>query len=471
MRPPMRKDILRLAWPVFIGQLAVMLNGVIDTVMAGRLSAIDMAAIGVGVSIYITVYIGLMGTLLGLSPIVAQHYGAGRHGEIGASFQQALWLTVALSLLGCLALAWTDPWLALAAPPPEVAELVRGYLWAVAAGLPPALLFRAFYALNTAISRPQVVMYINLVGVALKIPLNALFMYGWEDVGIPAMGGAGCGVATSVIAWLSAGLAVLWLALERGYERFALLQRSRPDRRRMGELLRLGVPIGAAYTVEITSFTFMALFLARLGATASASHQVAANLTGICYMGGLGLASATSTLVAQSIGAGDPERARRYALTGLRLAVGLALATAAVLLAGRLPIAHAYTSDLDVVRASLPLIVAVAVFHFFDSMQTQFGFILRAYKIATLPMVVYVFAMWAVGLGGGWWLTFGTQPGDLAGALNGERTGALGFWIAGTVGLAAATVGLGLLTVRRWRQDDGAPAGLRLRAKAASPGR
>jgi MATE family multidrug resistance protein len=174
----MRKDVLRLAWPVFIGQLAVMLNGVIDTVMAGRMSATDMAAIGVGASIYITVYIGLMGTLLGLSPIVAQHFGAGRHQEIGASFQQALWLCALLSVVGCAALAWTDPWLALASPPDDVAGLVRGYLWAVAAGLPPALLFRAFYALNTAISRPKVVMYINLVGVALKVPLNALFMHG-----------------------------------------------------------------------------------------------------------------------------------------------------------------------------------------------------------------------------------------------------------------------------------------------------
>ncbi len=462
----MRRDILHLAWPVFIGQLAVMLNGVIDTVMAGRLSATDMAAIGVGASIYITIYIGLMGTLLGLSPIVAQHYGAGRDSEIGASFRQALWLCVLLSVLGCVALAWTGPWLALASPPPEVAELVRNYLWAVAAGLPPALLFRAFYALNTAISRPRVVMYINLVGVAMKVPLNAVFMHGWEAVGVPAMGGAGCGVASSVIAWITGALAVLWLATDSSYARYGLLRRTPPDRRRMGELLRLGVPIGASYTVEITSFTFMALFLARLGATASASHQVAANLTGLCYMGGLGLASATSTLVAQSIGANDPARARRYAIVGLRLALGLALATAVALLAARLPIARAYTDDVEVVRATLPLILAVAVFHVFDSMQTQFGFILRAYKIATLPMLVYVFAMWAIGLGGGWWLVFG---GGIAGALAGTRTGALGFWVAGSVGLVAATVGLGLLMLRRWRQDDAAGVLSRQRRPAGAP--
>lgn len=449
----MRRDILRLAWPVFVGQLAVMLNGVIDTVMAGRLSAVDMAGIGVGASIYITVYIGLMGTLLGLSPIVAHHFGAGRRDEIGASFRQALWLALLLSLPGCVALVWTTPWIALSAPPPEVAELTREYLLATSAGLPAALLFRAFYALNTAISRPRTVMYINLAGVVLKVPLNALFMYGSETLGLQAHGGAGCGIATSLVAWLSVLLAGAWLALDRSYAQFALLTREGPDRTRMWELLRLGVPIGASYLVEITSFTFMALFLARFGATASASHQIASNLTGLCYMGGLGIASATSTLVAQRLGAGAHEEARRYASTGLRLAMLLAVASAVVLWAASGPIAKAYTSDAEVIAASLPLITAVAFFHIFDSLQTQFGFILRAYKIATAPMVVYVLAMWGIGLGGGYWLTFEAAPDGPVGGLRGERAGAMGFWIAGIVSLVVASLGLGALLARRWRSE------------------
>ena len=449
----MRRDILRMAWPVFIGQLAVMINGVIDTVMAGRLSAVDMAAIGVGASVYITVHIGLMGTLLGLSPIVAQHFGAGRREEIGETFRQALWLALMLSLPGCVALAWTEPWLALSAPPEEVAALARTYLWATAAGLPAALLFRAFHALNTAISRPHIVMYINLAGVALKVPLNGLFIHGFAPIGLDPMGGAGCGVATSIVAWASALLAVAWLALDRAYAPFALLRWCRPERHRMGELLRLGVPIGASYLVEITSFTFMALFLARLGAEASASHQIASNLTGVCYMGGLGIASATSTLVAQKIGAGDLPLARRYALAGLRLAAMLALGSAGLLWFAATPIANAYTASRSVVAATMPLIWAVGVFHVFDSLQTQFGFILRAYKIATAPMVVYVLAMWGIGLGGGYWLTFVADPGTAAGALRGEVVGALGFWVAGIASLLVTTAGLGWLLVRCWRAE------------------
>jgi len=197
----------------------------------------------------------------------------------------------------------------------------------------------------------------------------------------------------------------------------------------------------------------MALFVERFGAVASASHQVASNLTGVCYMVGLGIANATSTLVAQSLGAHERERARRYALTGLRMALVLALATGAVVWMARGPIAHAYSTDAAVVRATLPLLAAVAVFHVFDSLQTQFGFILRAYKIATAPMVVYVLAMWGVGLGAGYWLTFVPAPGSPAGALNGSNAGALGFWVAGAASLVVASAGLGALLVRTWRRE------------------
>ena len=307
----MTRDILKLAWPVFIGQLAVMLNGVIDTIMAGRLSAVDVAAVGLGASIYVSVYIGLMGVLLALSPIVAQHYGAHRLEQIGPETHQAAWLALMLSVPGCAALAASDLWLALSAPPPEVAAMARTYLWATAAGLPAALSFRVFHALSNAIARPKAVMAINLAGVLLKVPLNTLFMNGWhagDSIVVPALGGAGCGVATAILAWLSLLLAFVALRVEPLYRRLGVVGAwpGRPDGARLRGLLALGIPIGATYLVEVTSFTFMAVFLARLGATTAASHQIAANLAALVYMLPLALGTATSVLVAQSLGAARP---------------------------------------------------------------------------------------------------------------------------------------------------------------------
>jgi MATE family multidrug resistance protein len=448
----MRGEILRLAWPLYIGQLAVMVNGIIDTAMAGRLSAQDLAAVGLGSSVYVSVYVSLMGVLLALSPIAAQHLGAGRRAEVGAAFWQAVWVALALSVPGCIALGWSQPWIALADAPAELAGRIDAYLGYTAAGIPAALLFRCFYALNTAIAQPKVVMAINLIGVAAKFPLNLLFMHGSEMLGLPALGGPGCALATSVIAWASVIGAAAWLWRDPRYNGLALRRPVAPRARAMAELLRLGLPIGATYLIEVTSFTFMSILVARFGTVTLASHQIAANLTGVIYMIAMAIASATSTLVAQSLGAGDLARARVLALTGIRLGVALAVLAGALLWLLRAPIAQAYSTDPSVVAAALPLLAALAVFSVFDSLQTQIAFVLRAYKIATLPMVVCVVSMWGVGLGGGWLLTVAGEPAALgAAALHGSRSGALGFWLAGVIGLVVASAGLALVIRRVWR--------------------
>ena len=109
----MLRELYRLAWPVLVAQLAVMANGVADTMMAGRLSAEDLAAVGIGASVYITVFVTAMGVLLALSPVVAHHYGAGRRKEIGADLRQAAWLALFLAAAVVLLLRFPDPFLAL----------------------------------------------------------------------------------------------------------------------------------------------------------------------------------------------------------------------------------------------------------------------------------------------------------------------------------------------------------------------
>ena len=459
----MNRDILKLAWPVFVGQVAVILNGVIDTVMAGRVSAIDVAAVGLGASVYISIYIGLMGILLALSPIVAQHYGARRFEQIGLETRQAVWLAGLLAIPGCVALASSDLWLSLSAPPPEVAGLARTYLWATAAGLPAALLFRVFHALSSAVARPKAVMAINLAGAALKIPLNLLFMHGWQSGDttiVAALGGAGCGVATAIIAWLSVLLSLAALRADPLYRKLGVVGNGwlgAPDLARLRGLFALGLPIGASYLVEVTSFTFMALFLARLGATTAASHQIAANLAALVYMMPLALATATGVLVAQSLGAARPDEARERAWAGLRLALGGAAAIGVALFLARERLAAIYTTDPALVAAAVPLLGLVAAFQLFDAAQAMCSFILRAYRVTTLPMLVYVFSLWGVGLGGGWWLAFvaGTSSHEWAPAVAGAR----GFWIAAGLSLAVAAAGLATILARVWRAPADAQAG------------
>ena len=450
--PTLKLRIIQLAAPLFVAQIALMMQGIIDTLMAGRLSAEAVAGIGLGASIYFSVYIGLMGVLLALVPICARHHGAGHTDAIGHEIRQGFWLALVLAVPGCVALGATDFWMVIASPPAEVAAIAAPYLVAAAVGLPAALLFRCFHALAVSTSRPGLVMSLNLTMLALKVPANYVFMYG-ADLGawsIPAMGGAGCGVATALLSWVMVLTATALLAWESRLRHYRVLRLEWPSFAWLRERLKLGLPIGATQLVEVTSFTFMAIFLARQDAVVGASHQIAARLAGLTYMIGLALGTATSTLAAQALGGARAERAREVAIAGLRLGVWAGVLTMMLLFGFREPLAALFSTDAAVVAMAIPLVAVVCCFHFFDSIQTQITLVLRAWHVTAAPMFVHLGALWGIGLGGGWWLTY-VYPAS--GGPWAEWLGAAaGFWVAGAVALAAATAGLAVLLLRVWRE-------------------
>ncbi|MFA4970474.1 MAG: MATE family efflux transporter, partial [Sulfuritalea sp.] len=345
------RELLHLAWPVLIAQAAVMANGVIDTLMAGRLSSVDLAAVGIGASIYAIVFVTAMGVLLALTPVVSHHYGAGRYAEIGADVRQCAWLALALSVIAFVVLKHPDPLLSFSRLTPEVETKVRAYLDGVAWAVPGLMFFRVFFGFTTGIGRPRPVMVLNLLGLLLKAPLNWVFMYG--HFGFPAMGGAGCGWSTAVIVWTMATLAWVWCRRDTDYAPYGVFARFDPPRlAALRELLVLGVPMGATFLVDVTAFTFMALFIARLGPDVSAAHQIAANVAVFVFMVPMALGSATGVVVGQALGAGDSRRARHAGLLGLAVGCVVAVALGAAIGFGAVPLARAYTSDAQVAAAA-----------------------------------------------------------------------------------------------------------------------
>ena len=438
------RRIAPLAWPVLVGQVSVLAFGTVDTLLVARASAIDLAALAVGAAAYITVFIGFMGVLLALSPIVGQLQGAGRLPEAGRQVHQALWITLALSVLGSLLLAFPYPFLALSQARPEVADKIRAYLMALAFSLPASLLFTVYRGFNVAVSRPKAVMLIQVGALAVKVPLSVALVFGWPRLGVPALGVAGCGIATMLAMWSQVAVAWVVLRRDRFYEPYRLWGRGldRPDLAALRQHLKLGVPLGLSILVEVSGFAFMAVFIARLGTTPAAGHQIAANVVSLMFMLPLALGNATSTLVAQSIGAGRAHEARRLGWHGLLIGCGLAALVGSALFLVREPVLRLYTRDALVVAAAMPLLAWVAVFHVADAAQTIAAFVLRAYKITAISVIVYVLALWVVGLGGGYTLAF-NLGGNVPAALQGAR----GFWIASTVGLVLAGASLSAFLV------------------------
>ena len=240
-------------------------------------------------------------------------------------------------------------------------------------------------------------------------------------------------MATAVAAWIALLAGWLLLRYDSFYTQFNIFSGGlgRPVWAAQAALLRLGVPMGLSYLIEVTAFAFMALFIARLGSHAMAAHQITANFGTVLYMLPLSMASATGTIVAQEIGAGRLQAARLAGNAGVRLGTLLAVIVGLIVWIMRAEIIGIYTPDASVAAAAMPLFFFIAFYQLFDALQVGTAFVLRAYKIATIPTLMYAIALWGVGLSSGYLMGFnvlGNTPKFLQGAA--------GFWLGNSLSLA-----------------------------------
>jgi multidrug resistance protein, MATE family len=443
------RTIARHAGTVLVGQLAVMSFGIADTLIAGRYSPQALAVLSLASSIYISIYVALNGLLQALLPVWAELHGAGRQAEMGRSVRQALYIAGAAAVLGICGLWFPDLWLSATEVPEDLWPDVRAYLRVLALALLPSLLFRMYSTLNQSLGHPRLVTWLQAGALLVKVPLSFALTFG--IAGIPGMGVVGCAWATLVVNTLML-LASLWLLRTQDiYQPYRLWQRpEKPDWPVIRRFLALGVPAGLSIMVEVTSFTLMALFIARLGAVASASHQIAASLAAVMYMVPLALGIASSARTGYWLGAGQAHKARRAAGLGIALAIGTALMGAGLLFLGREQVAKAFSTDPGVVQAATAWLGWVALYHLADAVQAVCAFLLRCYRITLMPLLIYTALLWGVGLYGGYLLAYR----GLAWMAWPMRASVDTFWMSSTAALALVSV---LFAAMVWRASQPRP--------------
>lgn len=436
-----RALIARHAGTVLVGQLAVMAFGVTDTIIAGRYSEHALAALSVGAAVFVSVYVSLMGVLQALLPVWAELHGGGRGSEVGRSVRQSLYLAAIAIVVGMTILLLPGSVLQWTQVPAEMRGEVEAYLVVLAFALAPALLFRLFSTLNQSLGRPQLVTWLQLGSLLVKLPLSIWFTFG--GAGLPAMGLVGCGWATLCVNWTMLGCAIWLLRNQPFYADYGLWKRiEAPDWQQIRKFARLGVPGGLAVLVEVTSFTLMALFIARLGTAAAASHQIASNLLAVAYMTPLSLGIATSARVSFWLGAGDAAKARHACRLGFELTALCALFYAAAMALLRDQLANVYSDNPAVIAMAGALLLAVAAYHVADAVQTFCVFVLRCYRVTLAPLVIYCTMLWGVGLGGSYLLAYrGLGPWA-------AMQSPLAFWIMSAAALALTALLFGVLL--RW---------------------
>ena len=435
------KIISSHAGTVLVGQLAVMAFGITDTIVAGRYSDVSLAALSVASAIYISVFVALMGTLQALLPVWAELHGAGKSTEVGQSFRQALYLcalTIGVGVLILLSpgavLRWTDV-------PPALRDDAERYLAVLALALPPALMFRMYSTLNQSLGKPRLVTGLQLGALLIKIPLTIWFVFG--GAGLPPQGVVGCAWATLVVNYGLFAIAAWMIRTHPLYRPYLIWQPLEAPRwRQIAGFARLGIPGGLGIMVEVTSFTLMALFIARLGVVSSAGHQIASNLAAVMYMVPLSIAIAASSRVSFWRGAGDDAKSMAAIQLGFKMVIVTSLILSTTLFFARGWLVPLYTRNPDVIAMVVPLLAWVLVFHLFDALQALCVFVLRCFRVTVAPLLVYTVLLWGAGLGGGYLLAYhGLGPWPAQGT-------ATAFWTASTVALGSASLVL-LVILRR----------------------
>ena len=412
LAPDELREMARLAAPAVVVQVGIMSMGVVDTLMAGRVSAQALAAVALGNLYVFNSLVFGMGVLMALDPIVAQAVGARDEPAVARAVQRAVALSVALSLPVGLALWPGEAVLAALRQPADVVPDAAAY---ARASIPGVLPFYAFIVLRQtmqAFGRMAPIVGVVLAANAVNAALNWVLMLG--NLGAPRLGPVGSAWSTTVSRWAMALglLAAGWGTLRPHLRRLA------PDALRAAPLartLRIGAPIGGQYVLEVGAFGAITLLAGLFGTTALAGHEITLNLASLTFMVPLGVAGAAAVLVGRAVGAGDAEAARRHADASLLCGAGVMAVSAVALVAAPRAIAALYTRDAAVRAVAAALIPIAGVFQVFDGTQVVAGGILRGAGDTRAPLVANLAGFWALGVPLGAWLAFslGTGPAGL----------------------------------------------------------
>jgi MATE family multidrug resistance protein len=426
-------SLVRLAFPVAVVQVGMLLMGVVDTIMVGRVSALDLAAVAIGHLYFFGVVVFGMGVLYALDPVVSQAVGAGDAVGVARGVQRGFVMASGLALVAMLLLVPAAPFFRAAGQPAEIVPTAGRYAHGLIAGVLPFYGFIVLRQSLQAMGRVRAILVVVVAANFVNAGLNWMLIYG--NLGFPSLGAVGSAWATSLSRWfmLLALLAVGWPLL-RPHVR--PLRRDAVASRPLARLLRVGAPVGAQQWLEFGVFGAAGLLMGLLGAIALASHQVALQLAALTFMVPVGVAQATSVLVGHAVGRGDPASARRAVGAGIVTGVGFMTLTALAFLVVPGPLARAFSQDPAVVGAAVVLLPIAGVFQVFDGLQVVAAGALRGVADTRVPMLINLVGFWGIGLPVSAWLGLGLD------------TGPAGIWWGLAIGIGVVGVLL-LYRVRR----------------------
>lgn len=433
MSPEFRKELiqlLKIAWPVVLGQLGHVTVGVADSAMIGQTGTIPLAAASLANSIFILPLVFGIGVAYGVTPLVANAHGQNDLQRLGRLLAQSILINTFVGAVLMVLFYLLRPLIAYSGQQADVLALALPYLGVLIASILPFMLFLSLKQFAEGLSDTRPAMYISLGANLLNVLLNYLLIFGkW---GFPELGIMGAGYATLLSRCIMLGGMILYFLLHPDYAQYrGDLLPKRVERERIGRIVSIGIPTGLQYLFEVGAFAAAAVLIGTIGAMPLAAHQVAISLASISYMAASGIGAAASVRVGNAAGRNDPKGIRRAGSASVVLILAMMGAAGLIFAVFRNQLPAFYSADAAVIGLSAQLLLVAVFFQFSDGLQALALGLLRGMEDVRIPTWISFAVYWGFSLPASWFI------GLYMGA------GVVGIWIVLALALSLSALLLG----------------------------
>ena len=426
---------LSLFLPLFMGQLAATSMGVVDTVMAGAAGTLELSGVAIGSSIFWPSELFVVGMALAIHPLIANLVGNGQLYKVALRMQVATVCTLACAaIIGVIIMLVPLVYRMFPSVDQDMVNIGQGYLIAVGLAMPGFAMFNVLRAYWEGLGKTGPTLMFGCMALVLNIPLNYIFIFG--HLGMPALGGVGCGVATALSIYFTVIGMLFYVKKSPAFAKVRIYQKWEPmSWSQCWSFLKLSLPLGIAGMIETLCFSLVAIMLSPFGPVVVASHTIAMNVSGLLAIVPIALSSTASIEVGEAMGTNSWSHARKRALSSTSLAVAFYVIGASVLFFMGEQIAALYSDDAEVLLLAPVLMMYCVVFFFPETLQVMAIGILRGFKDSRTIFLITIVAYWIVGMPIGYSLGYGY--------LGDALEGAEGFWLGFIFSLTCASVLLG----------------------------
>jgi len=429
------RELLKLAGPLVLTQLAQMAIMTTDVIMLSHLNKSALASAGLGNTVFYFAWLIGCGPVAAVAPMIAHTLGANPNDRSGvrASVRMGFWSVAITSVPLVAFLLFTKQVLVMLGQKPDLAAGSGAFVTALCWGLPFSLGFQVLRGYSTSLSRPNASLWVMAAGIIFNACGDYALIFG--HFGAPKLGLIGSGLASAssyAFSFVAMAVIVCLTPSLRAYRIFRHFLRPRWET--LWEVLSLGMPIGATMMFEAMLFNAATLIMGTFGTATVAAHMIAMNVPSITFMVPLGIGLAATVRVGLAAGASDIEAVRRAGYTALLMGAGFMCLTAILLWTFPASIVRLYVdragANGDVLASATVFLHVAAAFQIFDGLQVVGAMSLRGLKDARMPMWIAGGSYWLAGFPVCLWLAFGWH-------LRG-----LGIWIGLAFALLVAAVAL-----------------------------